>query len=480
MTRTIRAHSPAPAAYRRASDAQRRAVLSAFVLAVGVIYVLSAQTYGRSVRSTGTPSGFQALVAEAFLDGRVDLGPAPDGLEELADPYDPVQNDAFRAAGYHDLALYDGKMHSITGPTPVVLFNIPYRLLGFGYLNANLATLVYCSLGFLASVGVLAEWRRRFAPAMSLSVEAIAVVALGLATPVPWLVSIGRSYEAAIACGYMLTFAAGYFLMRGLRNVARPTWQAVLGSTCAAAAVGARPHLLILAAFVALGCLLVARAAPDRTSAALRVAPILAPYAIIGMLLGLYNYARFGSFADFGNSFQLAGMNRQQYESYKASYLLPNVYDYLVSLPRFESEWPYVHLRLSTFTGNPYVHSYEPVAGALWFFPVIVVGLVLTAAVRLWRRARQAVLLALVALAVGLGCLVAVSLPFNASTMRYAIDFTPMLVAGATLLSAGAATLVVTRQTRRIVTSVWVAAVVWSAIVGVLLVQTPCPGTGSC
>jgi hypothetical protein len=72
-----------------------------------------------------------------------------------------------------------------------------------------------------------------------------------------------------------------------------------------------------------------------------------------------------------------------------------------------------------------------------------------------------------------------VSLPFNASTMRYAIDFVPLLVLGAALLAA-LAWLGMSRRARTVFASAWVLAVAAGSVAGILLVQTPCPGTGSC
>lgn len=113
------------------------AIGTSFVLVV-IVYVLASLTYGRSLGSYPTPYGFQNRLAEAFLDGHLDVGAAPEGLIELADPYDPVANQPFRSQGAHDLAYYDGKLYTVHGPTPAIIGNIPYWILGLGYLNANL------------------------------------------------------------------------------------------------------------------------------------------------------------------------------------------------------------------------------------------------------------------------------------------------------------------------------------------------------
>ena len=180
-----------------------------------------------------------------FLDGNLVVVPTPDGLIDLADPYDPVQNAPYRSAGMHDLVLYEGRLYSATGPTTGVLLHVPSRLLGLGDLNPNLATLLCAIGGFVASMGIFAELRRRYFGHLPLWVEIVTILGLGFGSPVFWLISIGRSYESAIACGYMLVFAGLYFLLCGVREPTRPNgWLLAAGSAALGAAVSARVRTL--------------------------------------------------------------------------------------------------------------------------------------------------------------------------------------------------------------------------------------------
>jgi hypothetical protein len=461
----------------------RRAAIGAAIAAVCVAYLLASLTYGRTLRSTASPSGFQALVAEAFLDGHLDLWPAPTGLTELEDPYDPTANIPYRNGGHHDLVLYDGKIYSVTGPTPVLLTNVPYRLLGLGYLNANLATLGFCMLGFLAAAACYFECRRRFYPSSPLWFDLAAVASIGAGSPVAWLISIGRSYEAAIACGFMLMALSAYLLLRGFRDPEHPKlYLATLGSAAAAAAVGARPHLAVLAAFVATAGFLVWRHVPDRRKRSQALLALAAPYVALGLLLAWYNYARFDSVSEFGTTYQLAGYNMPAYPAYRLGYLWPNVKDYLFASPRIESKWPYIHLQLITYTGNPGRHEHEPVAGAAWLFPSIILGFAMLLSVpgRLTRQFRGLRQLVMLGSGVALLSLIAVSFPFNSSTMRYSVDFAPLLVLAATVAAAGAMSTASTTARRVILGSLWLVASAAGALAGLALVLTRCPGTGSC
>jgi hypothetical protein len=281
----------------------------------------------------------------------------------------------------------------------------------------------------------------------------------------------------------MLTLVAAYFLLRSVREPSRPAlWSAVLGSAAAAAAVGARPHLFVLAPFVVATGVVVYRRAASGRARWRGLAALAVPYLAIGMVLAVYNAARFGSAGEFGTTYQLAGMNMPKYPAYRLSYLGPNVVDYLFSWPRFGLDWPFVRLRPNTFVGNPAVHSNEPVAGVVVLSPLIAFGLACAIATRSWasRHLRPVLALAALAVAASFLSLVALSLPFNASTMRYSVDFAPLLVVAATIVCAATYRVVGRARWRTLFVASWATIVVFGALVGIALVQTPCPGTGSC
>lgn len=472
----------------RALFRYRRAAIGATIAAIAVVYIASALTYGRTLRSTPTPVGFHAAAADALLDGNAALFPAPADLLALDDPYDPALNVQIRSDGAHDLALYNDNLYIAAGPTTAVVLHIPSRLLGLGNLNPNTATLLAAFGGFLASVALFVECRRRFFSTLPLWGELSVIVALGIGSPALWLVSVGRGYESAVACGYFLVATGAFLLLRGLRDPKRPAvWLLALGSAAAAAAVGARPSLIASALFVGAAGIAVVRGAAveGRRTAVLRLAWLVGPFLAIGALVGLYNYVRFDSFVEFGTGFQLAGMNMPEYPGYRASYIAPNVIDYLFLRPRFFSSWPYVYLRENALfpINDPTHHTREPVAGAFLLWPFIGVGAIVAIARARAFRSRDRVLGALLLIGTTFGAVVvlAISLPFSSSTMRYSIDFTPAFAIVAAL--GWASSYVATSAgsyARRILVMSWSLAVACSVAVGVALVLTPCPGTGSC
>src|SRR5262245_2941111 len=145
-----------------------------------------------------------------------------------------------------------------------------------------------------------------------------------------------------------LLFAGLYCLARGTLTGSSPIFLA-LGGLALGLAVAARPSLAIAGAFVAVAAVLVLRAPQSvRRRTALLVA-LLAPYAAIGALILLYNQARFGSFFEFGQSYQLSLFNPRTYPYDSFSYVPKGLYYYLFSPGRVGTDFPYLFLRKNEY-----------------------------------------------------------------------------------------------------------------------------------
>jgi hypothetical protein len=467
-----------------------RKVVVLCVLVVLTFYLRAAWSYGKSLEPVPRSTSFQNEIADAFLSGHLNLPiKPPSGLLQLPDPYDPVANEPYRANGLHDLSLYKGKLYAYFGPAPAVLLYIPFRLLRVGNLSPRLAALIFGSLGFICSVlllRLLARWCCEAVPAW---IQALAVLALGLGLPTAWMIYIGRDYEVSIACASMLVFAGLYLLLRGLL-AGRGTAFLALGSAALALAVGARPTMVPAGLFVAAAVAVVWRAGLSRARRNRELVALIVPYVLIAALLGLYNWARFGSVAEFGASYELAGLNSRTYPFGRLSNIPRGYYFYLLSPARLLRRYPYLFLRkgmLFPLQHTPYLkYTSEPVAGGFTNMPVTWIGypLLLIATRGLtgsWRRLRPALVVLAVLVIPAAAVLTLVAYAIGGSTMRYELDFLPLFALGSTL--AWVVWSSRTAQARWIVWAVnglWLLAVVASVTFNLAITRTPCAGTGSC
>jgi hypothetical protein len=473
---------------------RRAAVLVALcVLVVVGFYARSAVSYGKPLAPNQAPKygNFQNPIADALLDHQLSLKIAPPpGLLALPNPYDPIANDPYRAAGLHDLSLYKGKLYAYFGPAPAILLYIPFRIFRVGDLSPTIATLVFATLGFLFSLALFRRLVRWWEVDVPTWMQCVAVFTLGLGMPMAWLVYIGRDYESSIACGYMLLFAGLYFLARGALGTSHAGFLA-LGSLALGLAVAARATMIVGAVFVALALVIVFRAGDDTRRRIALVAALVAPYVVMGVLVAFFNYARFGSVTEFGQSYQLTLLNYRTYPFGRWAYVPRGVFYYLFSPGRWLSHFPYLFLRENVFDpvyiaraprgANLYFN--EPVAGLVTNMPVTGAGFVLLAAgVRgVARKLPRAIPTVLAVAVPAVLVLLLTSYQLRGTTMRYELDFAPLICLGS-LLGWVAWSRIPQRGAwiTWLGHAVWLAALAASIAFSLAITFTPCVGTGSC
>jgi tetratricopeptide (TPR) repeat protein len=353
----------------------------------------------------------------------------PPGLTELADPYDPTANDLYRQAPYkfHDLSYYKGELYLYFGVAPAVLLFWPFAALTGHYLVHRDAVLIFCTIGFLVSAGLLwALWRRYF-PEVSVVVVAACAVALGLANGAPALLSWAGVYEVPISCGSMLTVLALAAIWNALHEPdprKRPGWLAA-ASVAYGLAVASRPSFLFGAVI-----LLVPVAHTWREGKRI-VVPLLAavgPIVLIGLGLMLYNARRFDNPFEFGLHYQLTATELVSRQFFGLQYLWFHFRVYFLEPARWGGRFPFIHdIALPRVppghweVGHPF--------GVLTAIPLVWLALAAPLAARnrlgqadsglLWFVSAVALLFGVCALTV---CL------FFCSAFRYEVDFLPTLM----------------------------------------------------
>jgi hypothetical protein len=115
------------------------------------------------------------------------------------------------------------------------------------------------------------------------------------------------------------------------------------------------------------------------------VIAVAVPVGVAGIALGIYNLARFGSFTEFGQRYQLAGVNLLANYDKQFSFgnVLPNLYTYFLRPPVTTGLFPFVLPRSGLNGGFPsfltpsldYVR-FESIAGVLLAVPFVWIVLV--------------------------------------------------------------------------------------------------------
>jgi len=326
---------------RSCSWVQRGVLAGVCALVIG-LYAYAALS---TVAESGSPSAADncySLLVQGFRAGQLSLKQeVPPGLAQLADPYDPTANVLYRSPPYglNDLSYYNGRLYIYFGVTPALILVWPYVALTGQFLSYGQAVVIFCAMGFLASVCLLRSvWRRYFAE-VSVWVVAAGALALGLATYAPFLLARCNVYEVSISCGYAFVMLALAVIWKALHEPERRGRWLLAASLAYGLAVAARPNLLFGAVILLVP---VARAWRERRAL---LAPLLAamvPLALIGLGLMLYNALRFDSPFEFGLHYQLAGHEQFTRQLFSLRYLWFNFRVYFLEPVGWGRRFPFV------------------------------------------------------------------------------------------------------------------------------------------
>ncbi len=323
-------------------------------------------------------------MAEGFLAGHtyLSLEPAPE-LATLRDPYDPAENAPYRL---WDASLYHGKYYLYYGPAPAVALMVPWRILTGHALPQRMAVAVFAAAGLAALALLLLGVRAACFPGLSgLGLGAVLLTAFHAA----WLPVILRRpgiWELPIVSSVACLWWALYFLWKFHASGGKSRWAVGIGIALALL-MGCRVTF-VFAAMVIAALALLSRGGPSPSWSSLRRGLPAAAIAFAGgIALLAYNHARFGRWLEFGQSYQLWGIDYRGMHLFSPRFLLFNARAYLLSLPEFGPYFPFLH-PLGDYAAPEGHFGTEELYGVLFMMPVHLAGL--AALAWAWRRRREA------------------------------------------------------------------------------------------
>jgi len=321
-------------------------------------------------------------LATGFCRGQLHLASKPPAtLLNLADPYDPRERTRISYLG--DASLYDGQYYLYWGPVPAaVLCGIKIFIYG-GEIGDEYFVFVPIA-GLMVSLALLAyEIQKKFFGDLPIYLLLFGILVAGLANPFTWMLNSPDIYEAGIACGQFFLITGIYWIFVGLKDPPRPGLAGIfLGAICLALAIGSRFTQVLPAAVITIMTLAwyyrdCRPARPKKELLALLLI-LIAPQLITIAALGWYNYARFGSFSEFGLRYQLAfvDMHKAFNSIFSPLYILPNLYNYLLNPFIAARQFPYLLPQYGRIFRNfplplPRLYFSEAITGMLFVSPVV-------------------------------------------------------------------------------------------------------------
>ena len=380
--------------------------------------------------SNHDPSYYNQL-GDGFLAGKLHLLATPSPhLTHLANPYDPTANYPY---GLHDASLYQGKYYLYWGPVPVLLLYLPFRLLSLGEMPDPLAAALFAFVGTCFAVALLRYLTRRYLPKTPSWMLALGTLGVVAGSALPFTLRRTAIYEVAISAGYCLAFAGLYLLATGVLERPYRLHRLAFASLCFGLAVGSRPTM-ILPALLPIAALLwiLLRDRPETRRATIGVtAALFGPLAACGVILAAYNALRFGSITEFGQHYQLAGIDVTKRTIGDPSYVLPGTWFYVLARAHITAAFPFFHLPPppESYPGtlSSGYDGIEPTGGLLSNVPITALALVPWL---VFRAQADRVLrwLTTTLVLVGIAMILLLSYTIWGVSMRYEVDFATLLL----------------------------------------------------
>jgi hypothetical protein len=355
------------------------------LLAIGAYYVF-VSTAGQFVRWPDLQIDYPYFYdsqAEGFRAGHLytNLQPDPELLRR-PDPYEPRNIELW----HWDYSLYRGHLYLYWGLAPAALLAAVKAVLRIDSpVNDALLVLVFSLGRVLAGAGLIRWFACQLRPRPPPWSVWLAWLVFALAHPTPYLLARPAVYEAALSGGACFLTAALWAGLSWLSSEPSRDWRLVAASVCLALAGTCRASLLPAVALILLLLLgfglrrpPARRWPPPLGQRELRwIAAALLPFAALVSAQLLANQLRFGSWTEFGVSYQL-GIPFQM----SVRYLAANLWHYLFHVLEWHCRFPFLLARWSnTLPPDHHLPSWlpapeqyrtvEPIVGVLSAVPYL-------------------------------------------------------------------------------------------------------------
>jgi len=251
-----------------------------------------------------------AVMFDTLMKGQMHVDvPVDEALLAMENPYDATARMAAGAEYLFDYALYDGQYYAYFGLTPVLVFYLPHYVLT-GYLPSyTTAALWFAALTVIAAFLCVWETSRRFVKKPSLLLLCLSGAAVVLGSHVLMLQSCADRYHLSIQSMQLFFYLTVYTALRATctKTRAKRTVLYMVCALCTFLLVWSRATGALAAAGI-VAPLFVSVLVDKRILRRHKMIDALAYLIPLTMFAGVvmaYNYARFDSPLEFGQTFQI-------------------------------------------------------------------------------------------------------------------------------------------------------------------------------
>ncbi|MDO4442459.1 MAG: hypothetical protein Q4B69_01095 [Slackia sp.] len=310
-------------------------------------------------------------LAKALSQGNVALDlPVSPELASMKNPYDTAAREIGAVPYFWDYAYFEGSYYCYFGVLPCLLYYLPWYLATGGEFLNEWAVFISLLLLIAGSIALMSAIAKRWFPRISWGSYLFGYVVLLVGTWGVFRIRHANLYSVPIVTGLVCVFFALACWILSTKGKKIKTSQAALGTLFASLTLACRPQLFLVSIF---GLLLFVEALKRGAGRGMKTLAVFVPLLAVAMLVGYYNYARFGSPFDFGANCNLT-TNDMTHRGFSLVQSIESLYYYLVFPLSISSSLPYVNLGMpqSWSLGNMITQGLP--GGILSMTPVLVVG----------------------------------------------------------------------------------------------------------
>ncbi|WP_152031675.1 hypothetical protein [Longilinea arvoryzae] len=326
------------------------------------------------------------LLGESFIQGKTNLPIEPSPLlADLENPY--LTSERAGIPVETDLSYFNKKYYMYWGPAPA-LFAAMVILLTGQIPGDELIIFLSISAVFLFSFGIIRSLKQRFFSSIPGWLYAVGIFSIATSFPFLWILNSPDIYGAAIASGQAFLLGGLFFALPIFGGGSAPRWRLILAGAFWILAIGSRLILAVPVAVLLLGIFIQWILQARKNGNWAKPIPALIflgmPMLVGLILLGSYNYVRFGDFFETGLRYSLnphdLWKNIPKGWVFNPRYLLSDLFYYFLTPIRVVTRFPFLKpywgpvdlfARLLEPLGIPSIYTIDNSVGLLFTTPTL-------------------------------------------------------------------------------------------------------------
>lgn len=323
--------------------------------------------------------------ARGFMNFDLHLPLEPDPrLLKLPNPYDPAARVGIEFP--LDASLYEGKYYIYWGPVPAILLVIIY-IFYHGQIGDLFLTLCFICGLFLMQTSLLYFLWKQYFGGLSRFIFLLSIFLVGLAGPLTLLrhnYETARIYEASISGAQFFYISGLLALIKAAHKMPNSNRELAIAGILWAFSIGTRQIVVVPIGFLLIVfSLWVLRFNHWSFKSSKYLLPLGLPIILVCIFLAWFNWARFGSIAETGLYYQLAGWNlRDNYSGFFSQvYIIQNLFNYLFNPIEITAQFPFMFMTAGnevpffSFYSLPEMYNAQPIAGLVYTYPFVIFSL---------------------------------------------------------------------------------------------------------